>query len=705
MSKTLLAQQIRLNIVDLIDNSVDPTAGGGIAAAIGSFYLRSGTGQAWLKTAASNTGWQRLVQSFAWYSVRDYGAAGDGSTDDTTAFQNAINDAATAGGGVVYVPHGNYVISQITINAQSGVQIVGTGEGSQLTWTYNAGNAAGSMLTIEGNAQHIKLSLLSFVGSGLTNPAAGRSNHLVAIGNGSATVEVQVMSCKFSGMVASSGDGVHINGGAVALVSRTWISSCIFDGCSRFSIGAEQDFEYVWIEGNYLTNCDTEIGFVSSVDRNGNAILMYGNEVRHTSGSIAQAVRFEGGATGLYTRVLVSENIIYQGFVTTTNCKNMVASGNVQTSGNYATTDAVWKIFGSVTSLAFTANLIDRTSGTSVGPCVSLLKSGGSPGQIRLGDNLLMNECVGGNFLTVVDVTQWSFGGNLCRSSDADVSVMYGVDVQSVAVNITDALIGPGNQFTAAAHSMAATVRLLCNGANVQDCSVVGSQSAECDYGLRMEVGGGGGSFTGQILYSGNNFDSSVGGVQQIGTAVALRIGFNAGAFGANYFQGSGTPEGVVTAAIGSWFSRSDGGQATAVYYKESGSGNTGWIGVSGTILPFGTGNVGTGTTAVFLAPGYISTAATTELQAALSRPGTVRNLRVQVATAGTGAATNTFTVRKNGADSAVTTTLANTSNGAAVDTTHSFVVAAGDLLSIDCTKSAGVAAGQTFLTATVELA
>jgi hypothetical protein len=43
--------------------------------------------------------------------------------------------------------------------------------------------------------------------------------------------------------------------------------------------------------------------------------------------------------------------------------------------------------------------------------------------------------------------------------------------------------------------------------------------------------------------------------------------------------SGSGSPEGVVTAPVGSLYSRSDGGLLTSLYVKESGSGNTGWIG------------------------------------------------------------------------------------------------------------------------------
>ncbi len=43
-------------------------------------------------------------------TVRDAGARGDGRTDDTRAFQAAIASMARAGGGVVFVPAGRYVI-------------------------------------------------------------------------------------------------------------------------------------------------------------------------------------------------------------------------------------------------------------------------------------------------------------------------------------------------------------------------------------------------------------------------------------------------------------------------------------------------------------------------------------------------------------------------------------------------------------------
>ena len=48
---------------------------------------------------------------------------------------------------------------------------------------------------------------------------------------------------------------------------------------------------------------------------------------------------------------------------------------------------------------------------------------------------------------------------------------------------------------------------------------------------------------------------------------------------GITWTSGAGSPEGVVTAPIGSLYSRSDGGLLTSFYVKQSGTGNTGWAG------------------------------------------------------------------------------------------------------------------------------
>jgi polygalacturonase len=66
------------------------------------------------------------------FNVRDYGAKGNGSANDTAALQKAIDAAAAAGGGTVRVPSGTYksanslhLKSRITIQLDSGATIKG----------------------------------------------------------------------------------------------------------------------------------------------------------------------------------------------------------------------------------------------------------------------------------------------------------------------------------------------------------------------------------------------------------------------------------------------------------------------------------------------------------------------------------------------------------------------------------------------------
>lgn len=111
--------------------------------------------------------------NYAWIDVKDYGAVGDGTTDDTTAIQAAINALPTAG-GVVHFPKGIYkVMSTITVGngtnslqstrhnvALLGAAVSGTGadvsntelEGSVLKW---GGSAGGTVLQVVGPIHNV----------------------------------------------------------------------------------------------------------------------------------------------------------------------------------------------------------------------------------------------------------------------------------------------------------------------------------------------------------------------------------------------------------------------------------------------------------------------------------------------------------------------------------------------------------------------
>lgn len=72
-------------------------------------------------------------------------------------------------------------------------------------------------------------------------------------------------------------------------------------------------------------------------------------------------------------------------------------------------------------------------------------------------------------------------------------------------------------------------------------------------------------------------FYASDGGDTMLMDTLRVDTEIELGDGGPKVLWGSGSPEGSVTAPIGSTFHRDDGGAGTAYYTKESGSGNTGW--------------------------------------------------------------------------------------------------------------------------------
>lgn len=89
--------------------------------------LRSAAGAGGLAlavTAASTGTAAAATTGVSWLNVRDYGALGNGTTDDSGAIQDAIDTASDAGGGTVYLPPGNYACSH-SLTPRSNVMLSG----------------------------------------------------------------------------------------------------------------------------------------------------------------------------------------------------------------------------------------------------------------------------------------------------------------------------------------------------------------------------------------------------------------------------------------------------------------------------------------------------------------------------------------------------------------------------------------------------
>lgn len=84
----------------------------------------------------------------AFANVLDYGALGNGVADDTTAIQSAVDNVNSLGGGTVYLPQGDYVVTA-PISIYSNIRFIGAGGTStKITKTTSTPVAASATATL-----------------------------------------------------------------------------------------------------------------------------------------------------------------------------------------------------------------------------------------------------------------------------------------------------------------------------------------------------------------------------------------------------------------------------------------------------------------------------------------------------------------------------------------------------------------------------
>jgi hypothetical protein len=160
-------------------------------------------------------------------NVKDFGAKGDGTTDDSAAFQATVNAVAAKGGGLVRVPPGNYAIAHTIAITTSNIRIVGEGGGNwynigptftpgatNLIWTGANGGTMISIITpAAGSSQRIggcEISSLALIAGAWPFTSA-------------AAIGLDIASCAFSkfDLTTMEFSGTHVNFRVVAGIGET----------------------------------------------------------------------------------------------------------------------------------------------------------------------------------------------------------------------------------------------------------------------------------------------------------------------------------------------------------------------------------------------------------------------------------------------------------------------------------------------------
>lgn len=245
------------------------------------------------------------------YDVKKYGAIGNGTNDDTTAIQLALNAANTAGGGTVYFPDGTYLVSTaLTVYSNTALK-------GQSKWNTVLQLAVSSstqpLLNCSGVSgtpkEHITIEEIHFEhvqgSSGYDNRASGYNVLVFA----NYVKLMQIKNCVFTDFSLAGIYVSHVNVGAAywsVLIHDNIFYNSVMQNYT-YGVMCDNTGEYVDFSGNqaynlisaiYLLNsancrivnntiCGNQVGIKAesnNININSGKLLITGNTLNHNSG-------------------------------------------------------------------------------------------------------------------------------------------------------------------------------------------------------------------------------------------------------------------------------------------------------------------------------------------------------------------------------------------------------------------------------------
>lgn len=178
-------------------------------------------------------------------NVLDYGASGNGTDDNTTAFTNALT--ALSSGGTLYIPAGTYIVnSQITV-PYGNIKIEGEGIGNTIV-KIKANFTDQTDLFAFASLDNVEIKDITFNGNidnqGITGATDNKQNAISLTGTSS---NYLITNCEF---VDWGKDGIYIGSSSNKRIS---IIGNLFDNIRRDCvtiIGGEQ----ILVDGNHFYN-------------------------------------------------------------------------------------------------------------------------------------------------------------------------------------------------------------------------------------------------------------------------------------------------------------------------------------------------------------------------------------------------------------------------------------------------------------------
>jgi Pectate lyase superfamily protein len=539
------------------------------ATASSILYNPAGTG------AVTTTVETKLRESV---SAKDFGAKGDGTTDDTAAFT-----AMFALGVAWYIPSGNYKISsKLTITSSGrcdGVLVAAAGFVGHLVDIVNA--AYGVKLNIYG--------LNCYSTDVRPNPYTGAQTIGIFVGP----------NATYSGNTPTP--GVNLYGCRATRFSYgCWIGtfnvtcfSCEFPQNDHNLMVYSNDTSFNQINDVSLINCACDSAASSVGQAYALRVGTYGNATYTPSGSqgvnlLVQGCNFDGAPVYLdnILGVTYTQNYHEQGAGYTYFGAALVLGSAGASYLSNVLINPCWftQFYYGIDVVTQVTNLKIKSSNYA-----SIAYSAVRYRTTEQGNLSYENGVANGS-------TDWTLGTGC---SEFQTNYSSGIAISQLDFISSD-FINSGQQIAPATTSTTNWLKLgITNDGNKQFSS--GSPGRlRSGAAIKTAIAGNqvGRVFTFTTLAQAKSFNggdrisSNVGGASFInsvdyaaGTAIldsvntsAVTISHNAAYFIGYALSGSGSPAGVVTANPGSTYVNISGGAATTFYVKESGTGTAGWV-------------------------------------------------------------------------------------------------------------------------------
>ncbi len=255
------------------------------------------------------------------FNVKDYGAVGNGVTVDNAGIAAALAAAKAAGGGIVFLPAGTYLVNQPLLMNGNNVTIQGAGRSASIIKTtgdhaildvQNASGVTVRDLQVLGDGDVAKvlqrgIQCQNTTDSLFTNVWAknlGYDGFCILWGN----VNCTVSNCRASGC---QDDGINVGGGTTSETIGTVVVGNIVTDCLHVGIHISDRSSFSTVTGNTVAGCDKGIDTYQSAATTGlgsntitgNTIrncVTYGIFIRVSDRNIVAGNSVEGGDTGIF---------------------------------------------------------------------------------------------------------------------------------------------------------------------------------------------------------------------------------------------------------------------------------------------------------------------------------------------------------------------------------------------------------------------